>query len=277
MATGNYYFHTRGFPSDKFIISVGETSFKKKIERGFIMQQLQIIEIMGKRVLTTHQIAEAYRVKEVQISQNFKNNRERFIDGKHYISLSGDELKAFKNQFEKIEVVKNRASHLYLWTEKGALLHAKSLNTDKAWEVYDYLVDFYFRAKEKEEPEKREVVPVKVKTEPLKDESLLMQGRENQDAISIFKILMQVAETSRSKIKTKDLPTYKSHLSGNKIAVRSGMPLEEVNYEIAFELFHAIVNCDKGDMINTPLVKYYNSQAERAAKLIITLLNAQVA
>ena len=43
-------------------------------------------------------------------------------------------------------MVKNRTSHLYLWTEKGALLPAKSLNTDKAWEVYDYLVDFYFRA-----------------------------------------------------------------------------------------------------------------------------------
>ncbi len=49
-------------------------------------------------------------------------------------------------------LVGNRASHLYLWTEKGALLHAKSLNTDKACEVYDYLVDFNFRAKETEEP-----------------------------------------------------------------------------------------------------------------------------
>lgn len=112
------------------------------------MQNLQVIEVDKKRVLTTHQIAEAYCVKEVQISQNFKNNRERFVEGKHYISLTGDELKIFKKQFEKIEVVKNRTSHLYLWTEKGALLHAKSLNTDKAWEVYDWLVDFYFRAKD---------------------------------------------------------------------------------------------------------------------------------
>lgn len=70
------------------------------------------------------------------------------MEGKHYVALSGDELKAFKNHIEKIEVVKSRASHLYLWTEKGALLHAKSLNTDKAWEVYDWLVDFYFRAKD---------------------------------------------------------------------------------------------------------------------------------
>ena len=121
------------------------------------MKLPQKIEINGIRVLTTSQIAEAYETKEIQIYQNFKNNRIRFTEGKHYISLSGDELKAFKKQLEKIEVVKSRTSHLYLWTEKGALLHAKSLNTKKAWEVYDYLVDFYFREKE----EKKESQPVK--------------------------------------------------------------------------------------------------------------------
>lgn len=96
------------------------------------MQLPQTLEFEGIRVLTTSQIARAYETKEIQIHQNFKNNRVRFVDGKHYISLSGDDLKAFKNHLEKIEVVKSRTSHLYLWTEKGALLHAKSLNTDKA-------------------------------------------------------------------------------------------------------------------------------------------------
>jgi len=38
-----------------------------------------------------------------------------------------------------------KAKILYLWTEKGAFLHAKSLNTDVAWEVYDQLVDSYFK------------------------------------------------------------------------------------------------------------------------------------
>lgn len=37
---------------------------------------------------------------------------------------------------------------LYLWTERGALLHAKSLNTDKAWAVYEQLVETYFRVKQ---------------------------------------------------------------------------------------------------------------------------------
>jgi len=29
----------------------------------------------------------------------------------------------------------------------GALYHAKSIGTDKAWEVYDMLVETYFRGK----------------------------------------------------------------------------------------------------------------------------------
>lgn len=121
------------------------------------MQLPQIVEVKGIRVLTSKQLAEEYSTTADRIKQNFGENRKYFIDGKHYISLTGDDLRTFKDQVRKESnqggknaLVANRTSHLYLWTEKGALLHAKSLNTDKAWEVYDYLVDFYFRAKEKE-------------------------------------------------------------------------------------------------------------------------------
>ena len=80
---------------------------------------------------------------------NFSYNKKRYTEGKHYIALQGEELKKFKADLE-IQGNLKYAHTLYLWTEKGALLHAKSLNTDKAWEVYDYLVDFYFRVKEGE-------------------------------------------------------------------------------------------------------------------------------
>lgn len=112
------------------------------------MQLPQNVEIKGIRVLTSKQIAEAYQTTTDTIKTNFNANRNRFIKEKHYIALTGDELKAFKKQVRNPYLVANRASHLYLWTEKGALLHAKSLNTDKAWEVYDYLVDYYFRQQE---------------------------------------------------------------------------------------------------------------------------------
>lgn len=240
------------------------------------MQDLKVIEVRGQRVLTTKQIAEAYGTDPERIKLNYRYNKKRFEIGKHLIPIEDSELREFKARYQ-FDTQFKYAKSLYLWTEKGALLHAKSLNTDKAWEVYDYLVDFYFRAKE--EPEKKEVVPVTVSTKPIPDElsEIKVETKENHDAISVFKILMEVAESKGLQIKTKELAISRSRLHGNRIAVRSRLSLEEVNYEIAFELFHAVVNYDKGNMINTPLAKYYSSQAARAADLIIKLLNTQVA
>lgn len=104
------------------------------------MNELQITEYKNIRVLTTQQIAEAYGTDSKTISYNFNHNKERYIDGKHFICLSGDELRAFR----EIHDLPNNLNKLYLWTDKGAFLHAKSLNTDTAWEVYDRLVDNYF-------------------------------------------------------------------------------------------------------------------------------------
>ena len=139
------------------------------------MHNLQVIEKDGIRVLTSRQLAEEYGTTADTIKVNFTRNRERFIEGKHYISLSGNDLKLFKDKVTECNLVGKTAKKLYLWTEKGALLHAKSLNTDKAWEVYDHLVDFYFRAKE-EKPEtaqgqqaseKKAVIPVNTRTEKM--------------------------------------------------------------------------------------------------------------
>ena len=107
------------------------------------MNELQITEYKNIRVLTTQQIAEAYGSDTRVISNNFNRNKERYIEGKHYICLEDDEKREFVDHHQ-IDDGSKKASKLYLWTEKGAFLHAKSLNTDTAWEVYDRLVDNYF-------------------------------------------------------------------------------------------------------------------------------------
>ena len=107
------------------------------------MDNLSITEYKNIRVLTTQQIADLYGTDKKVISYNFNHNRERYIEGKHFIKLEGSEKTEFLNHLENHDGSKN-AKILYLWTEKGAFLHAKSLNTDKAWEVYDRLVDEYF-------------------------------------------------------------------------------------------------------------------------------------
>lgn len=110
--------------------------------------ELKVTEYKNIRVLTTQQIAEAYETSADTITRNFNRNKDRYTEGKHYICLNGDDLRDFKANGQ-IDLSPNIHT-LYLWTEKGAFLHAKSLNTGKAWDVYDRLVENYFHDKAKQ-------------------------------------------------------------------------------------------------------------------------------
>ena len=110
------------------------------------MNKLIPIEHKDQRVLLTNQLAEGYGTTTDVITKNFSRNKERYQEGKHYFEVIGDALRDFKANGQ-IDLLPN-TNRLYLWTEKGALLHAKSLGTDEAWETYDRLVETYFKAKE---------------------------------------------------------------------------------------------------------------------------------
>ncbi|WP_078430455.1 ORF6N domain-containing protein [Alkalihalobacterium alkalinitrilicum] len=110
------------------------------------MSQLTIIEQNDQRVLTTQQLAEVYGSDTERIVKNFNRNKERYTNGKHFIFLEGDSLKEFRAKGQ-IDLSPN-INRLYLWTEKGAWLHAKSLNTDEAWDAYEMLVDDYYHQKQ---------------------------------------------------------------------------------------------------------------------------------
>ncbi|VIF90022.1 phage anti-repressor [Clostridioides difficile] len=110
------------------------------------MNNLQIIERNNERVLTTQQLADVYETEIRNISNNFNNNKERFIEGKHYFCLQGDDLRAFKRDSYNIGIAPN-VNKLYLWTERGANRHCKILDTDKAWEQFDNLEESYFNKK----------------------------------------------------------------------------------------------------------------------------------
>ncbi|HBF6827890.1 TPA: ORF6N domain-containing protein [Clostridioides difficile] len=110
------------------------------------MNNLQVIERNNERVLTTQQLADVYETEIRNISNNFNNNKERFIEGKHYFCLQGDDLRAFKRDSYDIGIAPN-VNKLYLWTERGANRHCKILDTDKAWEQFDNLEESYFNKK----------------------------------------------------------------------------------------------------------------------------------
>lgn len=98
-------------------------------------------------VLTTGMLAQAYEVEARRIRQNFANNRERFVEGKHFFILSGNDLRAFKNSvenFDSVRIAKN-VNALTLWTERGAARNAKMLDSDRAWDVFELLEETFFR------------------------------------------------------------------------------------------------------------------------------------
>ena len=108
------------------------------------------VDYRDQPVLTTEQLAKFYECDKMQIIQNFNNNKDRFTEGIHYFKLEGAALKAFKSQIENFDMpISKFAATLYLWTKQGAFHHAKMLNTEKAWEVYELLEENYFNPKEK--------------------------------------------------------------------------------------------------------------------------------
>lgn len=122
------------------------------------MNELVKVEHEGQRVLTTAQLAESYGTDERRISENYQRNMTRYTKGKHYYLLSGDLLEGFKSKYANCGIAPN-VGRLYLWTEKGAWLHAKSLNTDRAWQAYETLVDEYYRVKDMALPQVANLSP----------------------------------------------------------------------------------------------------------------------
>lgn len=99
-------------------------------------------------VVTTELLASLYGTDPHSITKNHRSNVDRFVAGKHFFKLEGAGLKAFKNKVTDSDLVASRAKHLILWTERGAARHAKMLETDQAWEVFEKLEDCYFSQKQ---------------------------------------------------------------------------------------------------------------------------------
>ncbi|HAH7109261.1 TPA: phage antirepressor Ant [Escherichia coli] len=102
-------------------------------------------------VITTELLAHLYGTEAIRIRQNHHENKGRFIEEKHFFKLEGEILREFKHRVAfnySVKIARNVRS-LILWTERGAARHAKMLETDQAWEVFEKLEDCYFSQCEK--------------------------------------------------------------------------------------------------------------------------------
>lgn len=181
------------------------------------MKDLIPVKFNEEIVITTKMLAQVYECQDVNIKKNFNLNKDKFIEGKHYYKVEGEELKEFKeyNKVTNSNLVEKQAKILYLWTKRGASRHCKMLGTDKAWEMFDTLEESYFNPKPQLTKHDQAILNIinsrtdlekalaikdfeKVVTEPLQDEIKVLKPKAHYtDIILQNKGLIKVTSIAK--------------------------------------------------------------------------------
>ncbi|WP_336165228.1 ORF6N domain-containing protein [Acinetobacter ursingii] len=120
--------------------------------------QVSVVNFKSIPIVTTEMLADFYGTDSSNIRKNYSNNKSRFIEGKHFFKIVGQELKDFVSSLKLLAndllvnnihaQISSKTRVLTLWTERGAARHAKMLDTDQAWDVFEQLEDCYFHRQE---------------------------------------------------------------------------------------------------------------------------------
>lgn len=145
----------------------------------------------GKKAILVRDAALIHDKELRQLNEAINHNRKRFKDGIDIIDL--------KNKKSVIDLIDlgfnqnsiNRSSNIYLLSERGYAKLLKILDDDKAWDIYDELVDNYFNMRVAIKENK----PMIVNQERLK---IMKDNSATRKANMLYKIAM-ATESNTSK------------------------------------------------------------------------------
>lgn len=105
---------------------------------------------VGKRCMSDKTIAEIHDITTRDVRKSISRNEIRFKESVDFIDLkrweSGDQQLLETLGYTQMQI--SKAEHIYLLSERGYAKLIKIMDTDKAWEVHDKLIDEYFELKE---------------------------------------------------------------------------------------------------------------------------------
>lgn len=104
---------------------------------------ISIKEYNGQRVVTFKDIDMVHGRTDGTASRNFRNNKERFVEGEDFFRVSPDEIRRTK----LFDIPDKATTDYALITEQGYLMLVKSFTDDLAWEVQRQLVSSYFKVR----------------------------------------------------------------------------------------------------------------------------------
>jgi hypothetical protein len=102
----------------------------------------------GKKALTDKMIAEIHEIEAKEVRKAVNRNIARFKEGIDYINLKGgNEITSLENYGYSKQAI-TQADKLFLLSERGYAKLIKIMDSDKAWEIHDILLDEYFSMRE---------------------------------------------------------------------------------------------------------------------------------
>lgn len=128
--------------------------------------EIQKIEYRGQQVVTFAMIDKVHGRPKDTAKRSFDENRDRFVSGEDYFELGRDEIRTNLPD----GVFSKYAPKAHLITKRGYLKIAKTLGDDKAWEVFDEMIERYFAAE-------NTVAPVRVHVAGAEKIAVAREGR----------------------------------------------------------------------------------------------------
>lgn len=100
--------------------------------------------VNGTKALKNAELAQLYDVTPKRLTEVLANNIDQYIEGVHYFRLSRTQfdqllLNPQKSYYGFVPGYNRNKNDKILWTEKGALLAAKAINTPKAWQALSHI------------------------------------------------------------------------------------------------------------------------------------------
>lgn len=146
----------------------------------------------GKKSMLVRDIAAIHGQPVYEINRRINDNRKRFKDGIDIIDfLNGSE--PFRKFAEDNGFIgSNRTQHVYLLSERGYAKLLKILEDDKAWEIYDELVDNYFNMRQAIKADNKALVANKRL-------AIMEENAKTRKATLLYKIAMATESQSSAQ------------------------------------------------------------------------------
>ncbi|EGK13001.1 phage antirepressor protein [Desmospora sp. 8437] len=110
--------------------------------------EMTVKEYRRHRVITFKDVDSVHNRPEGHARKRFNDNKERFVEGKHYFVVKPGDLQMSGIRTSEIN---NRGT--IVLTQSGYLRLVKTFGDDLAWDIQDILIESYFQVQQNPQPD----------------------------------------------------------------------------------------------------------------------------